>query len=310
MPAMLNREQSSRIEQRTLILSIFVVLTIVVGSLGYGVYIDSQAVILNGIFSVLSLISGGMSLLAAKLVMKPEDRRFPYGYAHIEPLVLSANGLMILVICIYAFVNGVKGIFAGGQEVSAAGVMVFGAVTGSVNLMMWAFEYRVARRTGSQIIKDDAREWLIDAGFSLVTLVAFAAVFVIEEPLRSKWALYADPVMVSLMSLLALPVPIAVLRRSMREVLMMNETSYEVSRRLVSALDQLKSERGIVSCKPRVVKTGRIYFVEVDIVVGSDFEYQTIVQQDRLRERILKGIGKPLEEIWLSITFTMEHRWT
>jgi hypothetical protein len=29
---------------------------------------------------------------------------------------------------------------------------------------------------------DDAQEWLIDAGFSLVTLAAFAAVFVLEEP--------------------------------------------------------------------------------------------------------------------------------
>jgi hypothetical protein len=54
------------------------VLAIVVGSLGYGISIESQAVILNGIFSVLSLISGGMSLLAAKLVMRPEDSRFPH----------------------------------------------------------------------------------------------------------------------------------------------------------------------------------------------------------------------------------------
>jgi predicted Co/Zn/Cd cation transporter (cation efflux family) len=71
---MMTREQASRIEQRTLRISIFgvlVVLVVVVGTLGYGFYIESQAVILNGIFSVLSLISGGMSLLAAKLVMRP-----------------------------------------------------------------------------------------------------------------------------------------------------------------------------------------------------------------------------------------------
>lgn len=306
---MMTREQASRIEQRTLKMSICVVLIIVIASLGYGIYIDSQAVILNGIFSVLSLISGGMSLLAAKLVMKPEDHRFPYGYAHIEPLVLSANGLMILVVCVYAFVNGIKGIFAGGQEVGASQVIMFGAVTGVVNLAISAYEYRIARETGSQIVKDDAREWLVDAGFSLVTLVAFIPVFILNEPLRTIWAVYADPVMVSLMALLALPVPIAVLRRSMREVLMMNETGHEVSNRLASVLNELKSVRGIVKCKPRVVKTGRTYFIEVDIVVGPDFEYQTIAQQDRFRERILKGIGKPLEETWLSITFTMEHRW-
>jgi cation diffusion facilitator family transporter len=306
---MMSREQASRIEQRTLKISICVVLIIVIVSLSYGIYIDSQAVILNGIFSVLSLISGGMSLLAAKLVMKPEDHRFPYGYAHIEPLVLSANGLMVLVICVYAFVNGIKGVFAGGQEVGAAQVIMFGAVTGAVNLALCVYEYRIARQTGSQIVKDDAREWLVDAGFSLVTLAAFIPVFFLDEPLRSIWAVYADPVMVSLMALLALPVPIAVLRRSLREVLMMNVTGHEVSSRLATVLNELTSVRGIVKCKPRVVKTGRTYFIEVDIVVAPDFEYQTIAQQDRFRERILNGIGKPLEETWLSITFTMEHRW-
>jgi cation diffusion facilitator family transporter len=306
---MMTREQASRIEQRTLRISIFGVLVVVVGSLGYGFYIESQAVILNGIFSVLSLISGSMSLLAAKLVMRPEDSRFPYGYAHIEPLVLSANGLMVLVICVYAFVTGINGILTGGQEVSAAGVIGFGAVSGVLCLAMWAYESRIARRTGSLIVKDDAREWLIDAGFSLVTLVAFAAVFVLEEPLRSTWAVYADPAMVSLMALMALPIPVTVLLRSMREVLMMNEAGDEVSRRLASVLEELKAEQDIVSCKPHVVKTGRTYFVEVDIVVGPDFEYQTIAEQDRLRERILKAIGKPLEEAWLSIGFTMDSRW-
>jgi cation diffusion facilitator family transporter len=306
---MMTREQASRIEQRTLKISISAVLLIVVGSLGYGFHIESETVILNGIFSMLSLISGGMSLLAAKLVMRPEDSRFPYGYAHIEPLVLSANGLMVLVICVYAFANGINGILAGGNEVSAAGVMGFGAVTGVLCLAIWAYESVIARRTGSLIVKDDAREWLIDAGFSLVTLVAFAAVFVLEEPLRGIWAVYADPVMVSLMALLALPIPVAVLRRSMREVLMMNETGDEVSRRLASVLEELKSEHDIVSCRPHVVKTGRTYFVEVDIVVGQDFGCQTVAQQDALRERILRAIGKPLEEAWISIGFTMDPRW-
>jgi predicted Co/Zn/Cd cation transporter (cation efflux family) len=216
---------------------------------------------------------------------------------------------MVLVICVYAFVNGINGVLAGGQEVSAAGVVVFGAVTGTSNLAIWAYECRIARRTGSLIVKDDAREWLIDAGFSLVTLVAFAAVFVLEEPLRSIWAVYADPVMVVLMALLALPIPIAVLRRSMREVLLMTDAGDEVSRRLGSVLEELKAEHDIVSCKPHVVKSGRTYFVEVDIVVGPDFEYQTVAQQDLLRERLLKAIGKPVEEAWLSIGFTMDPRW-
>lgn len=136
---MVSRKEAGALEQQTLKLSIGLVLATVVGSLVFGVMIESEAVILNGIFSFLSLISGGMSLLAARMVARPEDRRFPYGYAHIEPLVLSANALILFGVCFYALVNGVRGVLAGGGAVNAAGVVVFGAVTGVVNLSTHLF---------------------------------------------------------------------------------------------------------------------------------------------------------------------------
>jgi len=87
-------------------------------------------VILNGILSFFSLIGGGLSLLAARLVVMPEDRRFPYDYSHLEPLVYSVNGLLVLIMCVYAFIKGVKGIRQGGNAVDAGGVMGFAVVTG------------------------------------------------------------------------------------------------------------------------------------------------------------------------------------
>jgi predicted Co/Zn/Cd cation transporter (cation efflux family) len=35
-------------------------------------------------------------------------------------LVLSVNGMLVLVICLYAFINGIEGLRAGGSEVDAA----------------------------------------------------------------------------------------------------------------------------------------------------------------------------------------------
>ncbi len=50
------KEHASRLEQRTLALSIGGVLTVAVGSIAYGLYLKSDVVILNGIFSLFSLI--------------------------------------------------------------------------------------------------------------------------------------------------------------------------------------------------------------------------------------------------------------
>jgi cation diffusion facilitator family transporter len=282
---------------------------IAVGSIAYGLFLESDVVILNGIFSLLSLIGSGLSLLAARLVVQPENRRFPFGYSHLEPLVLSVNSFMVLLICLYALINGIERIRAGGNAVAAEGVVWFGILSGAVSLAMYIHERRVARRVDSLLIEADAREWLIDFGFSMVTLLGFAVLPFLSEPVRSVWARYADPVMVSAMALLAAPLPLHVLRRSLREVLLMSDVEDKVAHRLEAVMEAIRGEHDIVRYVHHVVKTGRTRFIEVDIVVGPNFALQTVAEQDRLRERIWRAVGLSLDEAWLSICLTGDPRW-
>jgi cation diffusion facilitator family transporter len=306
---MSDKKEAGRLEQRTLAVSIYGVIVVAVGSIGYGLFLESDVVILNGIFSLLSLIGAGLSLLAAKLVVQPENRRFPFGYSHLEPLVLSVNSFMVLLICLYALINGIERIRAGGNTVDTEGVIWFGVLSGAVSLGMWVYERRVARRIHSPLIEADAREWLIDFGFSMVTLLGFAVLPLLAEPAHSTWAQYADPVLVALMALLAIPLPFAVLRRSLREVLLMSDVEDEAVRRLETVMEAICREHDILRYVHRVVKTGRTRFIELDIVVGPNFAFQTIAEQDRLRERIWRSIGMPLDEAWLSICLTGDTRW-
>jgi len=299
----------SRREQRALTLSIYGVSLVAVGSTAYGLYLASDAVILNGIFSFLSLVAGGLKLLAAKLVARPEDSRFPYGYSHMEPLVQSVNGCFVLIICLYSFLNGVERIRGGGHAVDAHGVIWFGIVSAAVCLGFWVYESSLARRLDSGLLRNDAQEWLVDFVFSVVTLAGFAVLPFLAEPHRSAWARYADPALVSLMGLLLVPIPLRMLRQSLREVLLMTEPNDALTGRLQAVLEQLQGELDIVRCVHRVVKSGRTHFVEIDIVVGPDFALQTIPQQDRLRERIWAATDLSIEKAWVSICLTADPRW-
>lgn len=303
------KKEVGRIEQQTLRISIYGVVAVAAGSIAYGLFLESDVVILNGIFSLLSLIGAGLSLLAARLVAQPENRRFPFGYSHMEPLVLSVNSFMVLLICIYALINGIERIRAGGNAVEAEGVIWFGLVSGAVSLAIYLYERRVARRIHSPLIEADAREWLIDFGFSMVTLLGFALLPLLAEPARSTWARYADPVMVAAMALLAIPMPLALLRRSLREVLLMSDAEDEVARRLEAVMEAIRREHDILRYVHHVVKTGRTRFIELDIVVGPQFALQTIAEQDRLRERVWRSLGLGPDEAWLSICLTGDSRW-
>ena len=57
-----------------------------------------------------------------------------------EPLVLSVNSFMVLLICVYALINGIERIRAGGNAVDAEGVIWFGLLGGAVSLAIWIYE--------------------------------------------------------------------------------------------------------------------------------------------------------------------------
>jgi cation diffusion facilitator family transporter len=302
--------EGNRIEQRALLLSVLGVLAVALGSVVWGLVIDSEIVILNGLFSLISAVSGGLSLFAARVVALPEDRRFPFGYAHIEPLVNSVNGVFVLLMCVYGFLNGIDGIRHGGHETDAAGVIVFSLVTALFCAGIGVWQWRLARRVGSLLMLNDAKEWLMDAAFSLVTFAGFAVLPLLPEPQHSLWARYADPAMVAVLSLLLLPVPIGMLRQSLREVLRMAEPDDELVRRVEQVLAALRAEHDIVRATHHVVRTGRVVFVEIDLVVGPGFRLQRVAQQDQLREHIRAAIGLSLDEAWLTVSFTEDARWT
>ena len=308
-PKTLSRAEASRLEQRTLRLSIYGVLVVAAGSIAWGLIIESDVVILNGIFSLFSLISGGLSLLAARLVMMPEDRRFPYGYSHLEPLVHSVNGLMVLIMCVYAFINGVEGIRAGGNVVDVAGVIWFSVVTALLSLGLGAYEMAVGRRVNSLLLKNDGKTWLMDALFSLVTFLGFAVLPFLPEPYRDLWARYADPAMVSVLALLLLPVPLAILNSSLREVLVMSSADDALVGQVEAVLAQVRAEHDIRRTVHHIARSGRTVFIEIDLVVGPNFSLQSVAEQDGLRQRIWQAMDLPLDQAWLSIALTADPRW-
>jgi cation diffusion facilitator family transporter len=299
----------AHLEQRTLKLSLVTVAGVALLSLAWGLAIESDVVILNGVFSLVSLIGSVLYLTAARLVSRPADRRFQYGYAHVEPLASGANGLLVLLICVYAFINGIEGLRAGGDAVSPAGVVWFGAVTGAICIAVGTYEWRMARRTGSQLLRNDAREWLIDAAFSIVTLVGFAVVWWLEEPWRTRWATHADSALVALLALLFMPIPLGVLRQTLHELLHMADADRELAARVEAVLRKVTAGHDVVSHTTHVAKVGRSSFIEVNIVAGPRFALQTVAQQDGLRDRIWQALELAPDRAWLSIIVTADPRW-
>ena len=306
----LTRKQANRLEQQTLRVSVITIVGLVIAGIGFGLYIGSEAVMLDGFYALTSLLGSGLYLLAAKLVERPADRHFQYGYAHIEPLVNTFNNLILFVVGLYALFNGLEGLRTGGNPVDAGDVVLYSLFSAGVCLAVWWHEQRVAARCDSQLIRNDAREWMVSTLFSVVTLAGFALVWVLPEPMRSWWARYADSAVLALMAVLLLPVPAKIIYQNMREVLLMANPDDEVSRRVDAAMREIAAEHDLASYSTHIAKTGRIHVIEINILVGEGFAPATVPELDALRARIWEAVGMPLEQAWLGIMFTADKRWS
>ncbi len=311
---MLSLAETALIEQRTLKHALIIVCFVAIGSLTYGIYIQSEIVILNGIFSLLSLISSYLSFLTSKLIARPADQKFQYGYWHIEPLMHCLSGLLMLIICSYALFNGVVQVLQGGEPVDAVGVLMFSIVSGIVCFSVWLYEQWVLKQINSQLIANDAKEWLSDFGFSAITFIGFIILPFLNEPYYTWWINYADSVMVVLMALIILPIPIQILYRNGKEVLLISDSKAQLNVIVDEIMKDITERYQLKSYSSHVVKSGRSYFIEINILVPDDFPYQSIADQDHLREQIWENIIQhyplPLEISWFSVCMTAQAKWS
>lgn len=167
----------------------------------------------------------------------------------------------------------------------------------------------MACRVGSELLRNDAREWLIDAAFSVVTLAGFAVLFFLEEPQRGLWARYADSVLVAALALLFVPIPYGILRRNLREILHMRSEDEAILARVEAAMRDVRTEHDVVSHTTHVAKVGRSHLIELNVVVGPRFAAQTIPERDALRARIWSAVEQPIDGSWVTILFTADRRW-
>src|SRR5690349_7889327 len=102
--------QTSSKEQRLLATSMATTIVFAVASIGFGLWLGSKSVTFDGFYDLIDAAMTGIALLTVRLIARGEDRRFQYGYWHLEPMLALLNGLVLSFACVYAFLDGLNGL--------------------------------------------------------------------------------------------------------------------------------------------------------------------------------------------------------
>ena len=84
--------------------------------IGFAIQTRSEAIMLDGLFSLITFIMSLLTLKVASLIHKGESPRFQFGYNNFEPLLNMVKGLIILTLSVFALASSVSALLHGGAR--------------------------------------------------------------------------------------------------------------------------------------------------------------------------------------------------
>lgn len=301
--------KSGALEHRALQISLAATLLMAAMGIGFGIYLNAKSILLDGFFSFLSMGMTGLSLFTSYLIQRPEDRRFQFGYAHLEPLLNSINGIVILVLCLVSFAFGVQTLISGGNDLVFEHTLYYAVPITLLCTLMWFYENWVAKRTKSELVRVDSKEWLVDAILSSTLAIGFVIGLFMQGSQYAEYARYVDSVLVIILAGVAIIIPLRVLRKNVGQVLLV--TSPEIDATLRAIVRRELSPYKIRMVGTHVAKIGRRYDIEINILLDEKSTlYNAPLQQlDEVRNQLMLALGLSHDEHWISISFTQDEDW-
>lgn len=298
-------------EQFVLQVSMFSALILALFGIIFGIFVKSMAVIFDGFVALISVGLGALSVVTSRYIYKEDDDIFQYGYVRFEPMVNLFKSLVLVFVCVYAFINAMQSIINGGYVVKLGGAALYSLCACVFCALLFSYTFLYAKSLESDLIRVDNTEWKIDCVLYLGALTAFGVIYMLPyfgfEAHLSVFAHYIDPALLAVLSFLLCFSPIRIVIANFKDLMMVAPP--EIDEKITQIMESLSEEFGFSDYDTHVAKSGRFYMVEVNILTDRHFKPVSMQEFDIIRERIEKALEIPSYKIWLSVSWTANPKW-
>lgn len=300
------------------ILRFSILLTILVSALGilFGIVSGSFSILFDGVYSLVDVVMTSITLIVVNLIAmsavqhQPPSKlqeRFSMGLWHLEPMLLTVNGAIFMVVLLYALFNTIITILNGGRELEFGWAIAYAGVTSIICALASHFATRANRKVQSDFVKLDIASWNMSLGISAALLAAFTFGYFVQDT-RLEWiSPYIDPVILLIVCITILPAPIATLRQAGADLLLY--TPADLKEQVDKAAESFIAKHGFLDWQAYVARIGRAKQIEIYFIVPADFPAKTIAYWDGLRDEFGEIIGDDTPDRWLTIAFTADRSW-
>ncbi|ADC86396.1 cation transporter [Staphylococcus lugdunensis] len=291
---------------RILVISTIGALIFSVVGIFLGIVSNSDMVLLDGLYAVLSLLISSLSLFTSIAIKKPNHESFPFGKYVFQPLTIIFNSSIMLLLCILSLVSSVYAILQGGRDINANIGLFYGIFSfvgcGLVCLML------SRNRKRSDLIYAEMLQWLLDTVVSFGLVFGFVLMFVLKYTPLAWLIPYIDPGMVLLAGIILITMPIRLLYNNGKELISMS-ASEEVQYEIFTIVKELNLKYNIREEDLRISKMGQAIYIDLQNIVDSKSAIRTIEQADVYRDELIHNINEAFTNYdkWLNISFTEQY---
>lgn len=296
-----------RLERRALTISTIGYSVLGVLGVVFAALTGSDAILLDGVYSLVSVLLALVSARVARIVERPDSAQFHFGYATFEPLLNTCRVMTVLGIDAFALFAAIEALLAGGRPLQTGLAIVYGVVSAGASLAMSLSQHRLSRRVRSPLLAVDARNWFVDGMVSTSVALAFALALVLEASGAAAWVPYVDPLLVVILVLATLPVPLRALLENLPQ-LMLAAPRPDVQDRVRRVVHAELADHPGEAVAVRMLEIGRFFYVLVHVLVDESVSGPDVGESDARREAIRAGLREMGLRGDVDIVFTRNRR--
>lgn len=300
------------------ILRVSIAVTVLVAGFGivFGLLSHSASIAFDGVYALADASMSALALIVSNLITSYSSStalagrlraRFTMGFWHLEPMVLGLNGVLLMGVSVYAFINAIGSLVSGGRKLDFGFAIVYAALTLVACVGMAIAEMRANKTLRSDFIALDAKAWIMSGGISAALLIAFAIGYAVQDTGWVWISPYIDPAVLALICIVITPLPVATVKQSLSEVLLV--TPDELKRQVDTAAQTAVRRHGFLSYRAYAAKVGRAKQIELYFIVPHGWPAKTLEEWDHIRDEIGDDVGDEGPDRWLTIAFTTDVEW-
>lgn len=221
----------------------------------------SYAVIADGIDSVSDIVSSVVVLIAARIIARPPNIKFPYGYKKADTIATKVLSFIIFFAGAQLAYSTVR-MFVSGEVLEAPGLLAIWVTLISIagKLFLALMLFRTGKKVESTMLIANARNMRNDILLSISVLAGLLFIYILDKPL-------IDRIVAFLISLFIMYEGFRIFMKSNID-LMDGIDNTDVYNRL---FDSVHSVRGAHNPhRVRARKIGHYYMINLDIEVDPD----------------------------------------